>query len=161
MIDGLIAAFDRMLKSDLHPVIIATAISFGFVFIHPFEDGNGRIHRFLIHYILSKLGFTPEGIIFPVSAVMLAEPSQYDACLESFSKPLLKIIDYDLNEDGKLTVNNNTINYYRYFDATFMVEYLYEVISKVIDFELVHELEFILNYDAAKSRISKRSLIKI
>jgi len=35
------------------------------VFLHPFEDGNGRIHRFLIHNILARQGFTPEGVMFP------------------------------------------------------------------------------------------------
>jgi Fic family protein len=40
-------------------VAIAALVAFGFVFIHPFGDGNGRIHRFLIHQVLSTEGFTP------------------------------------------------------------------------------------------------------
>ena len=36
-----------------NPFLIEAAIAYGFVFLHPFEDGNGRIHRFLIHNILS------------------------------------------------------------------------------------------------------------
>src|SRR4029078_9237426 len=44
LMDGLLDSLDRMLKDGSHPVIIAAIISFGFVFIHPFEDGNGRIH---------------------------------------------------------------------------------------------------------------------
>ena len=46
----------RVLESRIDPVVAATVSSFAFVFIHPFEDGNGRIHRFLIHYMLSKRG---------------------------------------------------------------------------------------------------------
>jgi hypothetical protein len=53
-------------------VVIASAISFGFVFVHPFKDGNGRLHRYLIHEQLSTAGFTPKGIVLPVSAVILA-----------------------------------------------------------------------------------------
>jgi len=34
-------------ESDSDPVLMVTLIAFGFVFIHPFEDGNGRIHRYL------------------------------------------------------------------------------------------------------------------
>src|SRR5690606_24178545 len=55
------------------PVIAAAVHVFSFVYIHPFEDGNGRLHRFLIHYVLARLGFTPEGMIFPISAAILAE----------------------------------------------------------------------------------------
>ena len=33
-------------------VIHAAAVAYGFVFLHPFENGNGRIHRFLIDHIL-------------------------------------------------------------------------------------------------------------
>ena len=79
---------ERMIASNLNPVVIAATISFGFVFIHPFEDGNGRLHRFLIHYILSRISFTPPGIIFPISAIMLSNRKKYDQVLESFSRPL-------------------------------------------------------------------------
>jgi Fic family protein len=47
------------------------------------QDGNGRIHRFLIHNILARRKFTPEGLMFPVSAVMLKNPADYDASLEA------------------------------------------------------------------------------
>ena len=55
------------------PVVAAAVSSFAFVFIHPFEDGNGRIHRFLIHHVLSRRGYSPPGVIFPVSAAILRD----------------------------------------------------------------------------------------
>jgi Fic family protein len=36
------------LEGDFDPVLAATLVTFGFVF-HPFADGNGRVHRYLIH----------------------------------------------------------------------------------------------------------------
>ena len=59
LMEGLIAAHDRMTAGGAHAVIHAAAIAYGFVFLHPFEDGNGRIHRFLIHNLLARRGFTP------------------------------------------------------------------------------------------------------
>jgi Fic family protein len=36
-----------------------------FVYIHPFDDGNGRLHRYLIHHVLSRTRFTPAGLVLP------------------------------------------------------------------------------------------------
>ena len=62
----------RVVESRIDPVV-AAAVRFTFVFIHPFEDGNGRIHRFLIHHVLSRRGYSPPGVIFPVSAAILRD----------------------------------------------------------------------------------------
>jgi hypothetical protein len=40
------ARMTQRLKGTLDAVVAAALFAFGFVFIHPFEDGNGRIHRF-------------------------------------------------------------------------------------------------------------------
>lgn len=153
LMEGMFYAYDRMMSSELHPVIIATAISFGFVFMHPFEDGNGRIHRFLIHNILAKRGFTPSGIIFPVSATMLRKIKDYDETLEMFSKPLMPFIDYDLDRNGRMIVKNVTDVYYRYIDMTAIAERLFMFIQETIETDLVSELDFLLDYDKAKLSI--------
>jgi len=72
-------------RKAVSAVVHAAAVAYGFVFLHPFEDGNGRIHRFLIHNVLARRGFTPEGIMFPVSASMLKNLADDDASLEAFS----------------------------------------------------------------------------
>jgi Fic family protein len=158
LMSGLINVLDQTENSNIHPVIIAAFISFGFVFIHPFEDGNGRIHRFLIHYILSRQSFTPDGIIFPVSAVMLQKMKEYDQVLESFSKPLLEnITDYQLTNEGVLTVKQNTKNYYQYLDFTHFAEYLFECIEETLHNHFEKEIEFLINYD--KSKIQMQSVV--
>ena len=53
LIDGLISTNQRLEKDNTFDAVLAAAmIAFGFVFIHPFVDGNGRIHRYLIHHVL-------------------------------------------------------------------------------------------------------------
>jgi Fic/DOC family protein len=54
LIDGM-AAFDRGPAQHLDAVIAAAILAFGFIYVHPFEDGNGRIHRYLIHHVLPLL----------------------------------------------------------------------------------------------------------
>jgi hypothetical protein len=137
----------------LHPVVHAAAIAYGFVFMHPFEDGNGRIHRFLIHNILARRAFTPREIMFPVSAVMLKRRDDYDASLEAFSKPLMSLVDYELNEQGRMTVHNDTVDFYRYIDLTPQAEALFDFIRETIEVELVEELRFLVKYDATKQAI--------
>ena len=73
-------------------VIAAAVITYSFVFLHPFSDGNGRLHRFLIHYVLAYRGFAPDGVVFPISATLLSRPQDYDASLESFSKALMPLV---------------------------------------------------------------------
>ncbi|SMG63106.1 Filamentation induced by cAMP protein Fic [methanotrophic bacterial endosymbiont of Bathymodiolus sp.] len=91
--------------------------------------------------------------MFPVSAVMLKNPADYDASLEAFSRPLLGLIDYQLDEMGQMTVENDTACWYQHMDMTPQAEALYEFVTKTIEEELVEELSFLANYDKTKKAI--------
>ena len=54
LLSGLMETYRLLNESDYDAVLAATLIAFGFVFIHPFEDGNGRIHRYLFHHVLAE-----------------------------------------------------------------------------------------------------------
>ncbi|MFA6785014.1 MAG: Fic family protein, partial [Sphaerochaeta sp.] len=150
---ALIASHKRMKTGNVSPVVHAAVIAYGFVFLHPFEDGNGRIHRFLIHNILSLQKMVPRGLMFPVSAVMLKNPTDYDESLEAFSRPLLQLIDYQLDEMGRMTVENESACWYSYMDMTAQAEALSVFVTKTIEEELVQELSFLANYDTTKKAI--------
>ena len=92
--------------SELDSVIAAAILAFGFVYVHPFEDGNGRIHRYLIHHVLTKRGFNPPGVIFPVSAVILDRIGDYREVLEDYSHRLLPCIEWTPTESGNVQVTN-------------------------------------------------------
>ncbi len=153
LMDGLLASHNRMKESHISPVVHAAVISYGFVFLHPFEDGNGRIHRFLLHNILSLQHMVPHGLMFPISAVLLKNLKDYDASLETFSRPLLQYVDYQLDELGHMTVENETSCWYQYIDMTTQTEALLEFITKTIEEELVEELSFLANYDTTKKAL--------
>jgi len=155
LMEGLIAAHKRMDVNGVSVVIHAAAIAYGFVFLHPFEDGNGRIHRFLIHNILARRGFTPKGVMFPISASMLKNPADYDDSLEAFSRQLMPLVEYSLDEEGRMTVHNDTVRWYRYIDMTHQAEALFRFIDQTIDTELARELAFLSNYDKTKKAIQE------
>ncbi|HSQ42369.1 MAG TPA: Fic family protein [Fibrobacteraceae bacterium] len=150
---GLEESNTRMGNGGIHPVIHAAVLAYGFVFLHPFEDGNGRIHRFLIHNVLARRGYTPSGMVFPVSATMLKHSSDYDASLEAYSKSVLPQIQYTLDDTGKMVVHNETVNLYRFMDLTPQAEALSRFIATTIDEELTTELEFLRHYDATRKML--------
>jgi len=155
LMDGFLAMVESSAGADIDPIVLAAAVAFGFVFIHPFEDGNGRIHRFLIHYILAREGFGAPGLVVPISAAMLAKRAEYDACLESFSKPLMERIDYELAGDGTATVRGHTAGYYRFFDATRMAEALCAWLEAAVEGDLRAELEFLTGFRQATDHIQR------
>jgi Fic family protein len=44
-------------KDRVHPVVLAALVHLKFVTIHPFSDGNGRISRLMMNFVLNKKGF--------------------------------------------------------------------------------------------------------
>lgn len=46
-------------KDELHPVQLAAEFHYKFVCIHPFDDGNGRVARLIMNYILIKNNYPP------------------------------------------------------------------------------------------------------
>ncbi|MET0430600.1 MAG: Fic family protein, partial [Microvirga sp.] len=142
LIEGLVA-FDDTAAQEFDPVIAAAALAFGFVYIHPFEDGNGRLHRYLIHHVLAERGFNPPGVVFPVSAVILDRLVDYRRTLESYSARVLPLIRWEPTEAGNVRVLNETADFYRFFDATPHAEFLYECVERTIEFDLPAETRFL------------------
>jgi len=151
LIDGLIST-NNILKdeNDFDAVLTAAMIAFGFVFIHPFVDGNGRLHRYLIHHILAGKKFSNQGVIFPVSASILNHIDDYRKTLEEFSGPLLELIEWKTTIDHNVEVLNNTIDYYRYFDATPQAEFLYACVEDTITNVIPAEVKYLQGYDEMK-----------
>ncbi|HVB02892.1 MAG TPA: Fic family protein [Chitinophagaceae bacterium] len=139
----------------IYPEIRATVIAFGFVFIHPFEDGNGRLHRFLIHDILVHDGIVPRGLIIPVSAQMLNNIKDYDIILENYSKPLMERIKYNQKDNGEVEVTNayEVEGYFRYPDLTDHCIYLAETIHATLKEDMPNELLFIQRFDEVKKAL--------
>ena len=147
LLPSVIETYELLCKGEFDAVLLASILAFGFVFIHPFEDGNGRIHRYLFHHVLAEKGFVPKGLIFPVSAVILERIDEYRKILEQFSKPRLDHIRWRPTEKNNIEVLNNTIDLYRYFDATVQAEFFFECVEETVNKTLPDEVEYLRKYD--------------
>ena len=153
---GLLETATQLEANSFYPILTAAKIAFGFVFIHPFVDGNGRLHRYLIHHFLAEMKYTPAGIIFPVSAAMLEKLDDYRKVLESYSYPLLDFVQWKKTFDNNVEVLNETIDYYRYFDANKQAEFLFDCVDYTINKIIPEEVSYLQKYDAMKKWLDDR-----
>jgi Fic/DOC family len=150
---GMLAANNRMRDDEIDPILQAAATAFGFVYIHPFQDGNGRVHRCLIHHVLTERKYTPPGMIFPVSSVMLARIDDYRTTLQAHSGPLIEFIEWCPTAERNIEVLNDTADLYRYFDCTEAAEFLYACVRRTVERDLPNEIDHLRRHDEAMTRI--------
>jgi hypothetical protein len=153
LMDAWMVLMRRVADGGVDPVIAAAVSAFAFVFIHPFEDGNGRIHRYLIHHVLAERGFNPPGVVFPVSAAILERIDAYRRVLESYSQRLLPLIEWEPTATFNVRVKNDTGDFYRFFDATPHAEFLYGCVQQTIEQDLPDETAFLRRYDQFRSQV--------
>lgn len=151
LISGLIATSARLEHdADFDAVLAATITAFGFVFIHPFVDGNGRIHRYLIHHVLIRKEYVPRGMIFPVSSIILKRLDEYRRVLEAFSVPRMDMIEWRPDDSNNIEVLNETADLYRYFDVTKQAEFLYDCVRQTFEQTIPEEVDYLEKYDLMK-----------
>ena len=153
LVSNMLQANERMRDTGLDPVLQAAATAFAFVYIHPLQDGNGRLHRCLIHHVLAERKFTPPGMIFPVSSVMLDRIDDYRTTLQAHSHPLMTFIDWRPTPDRNVEVLNDTGDLYRYFDCTDAAEFLYACVLRTVEQDLPKEIDYLRRHDEALSRV--------
>jgi Fic family protein len=153
LMNGLIDANVRMRDDGVDAVLQAASTAFGFVYIHPLQDGNGRLHRCLIHHVLTERKFTPPGMVFPVSSVMLDHIDDYRTTLQSHSGSLMEFIDWRPTPDRNVDVLNDTADLYRYYDCTREAEFLYGCVKRTVEHDLPHEIDYLRRHDEARRKI--------
>ena len=153
LVSGMLTSNERMRQGGIDPVLQASATAFGFVYIHPYQDGNGRLHRCLIHHVLAERKFTPPGVLFPVSSVMLDRIEDYRHTLQRHSAPLMPFIEWRPTPDRNVEVMNDTADLYRYFDCTEEAEFLYACVARTVEHDLPAEIDHLRRHDEAQRRI--------
>ena len=124
--------------------------------VYPEIEGRVRFvlltHAHFDHMLAAKK-FNQENIIFPVSAVLYKNARLYDSMLESFSKKLLPFVDYQLADDGSMTVLNDTADFYRFINFTSIVEKFIDVVEEAIKSELLPELDYLVAWERAREKM--------
>ncbi|URX64352.1 Fic family protein [Luteibacter anthropi] len=168
MLEGL-AVFEQVTKGA-ESLARAAVLAFGFVYIHPMRDGNGRLHRFLINDTLVRDKALPDGVILPVSATITSSAafrSGYDSALEVFSRPFMRrygtsyrfgeLVTY---EDG--TPSNFIFDDYgdarsawRYPDLTEHVQYTARLVAHTVRSEMAEEARVLMVFQRAMENLKE------
>ena len=151
-------------------LVRAAVLSFGFVYVHPMSDGNGRISRFLINDVLRRDRAIPAPFIVPVSATITSTVMSrrgYDQILELFSRPLMRKYAQawrfgaeQVAEDGvhynlQFDAYQDALPAWRYPDMTDHVEYLAQVVQSTIEQEMRKEAGYLRSLRTARERVKQ------
>jgi hypothetical protein len=142
--------------------------SFGFVYLHPMVDGNGRISRFIINDVLRRDRALPAPYILPISAILQKpdlRPLSYDGALELLSRPLMQQyrdhwsfgaeqrggdgVTYNLQFDRY----DDALHVWRYPDLTRHVVFLADALDLTIEQEMRAEAQYLQRHGAARARL--------
>lgn len=141
----------------IDPLIAAAVSSFGFVFIHPFMDGNGRLSRFLFHHGLCRSGRLRDGRLLPVSVAMKRNEAEYLDVLQHFSAPARKRweVEWIGDDDYRLRYRGDD-TLYRYWDATRCVEFGLRMARQALEHDLRQETDFLARFDRVFKAVDAR-----
>jgi len=94
----------KKIKREYHPIELAALISMKFVTIHPFIDGNGRVSRLLMNFIMKKFGYPEINIYMKhrnnyMMAVRKANDKDYELIIDFLIKTIK--INYKFLEELK------------------------------------------------------------
>lgn len=167
MLEGLTTFLDR--TQGQSAVMRSAVAAFGFVYIHPLADGNGRVHRFLINDILRRDGVVKDPMILPVSSLMTSDSAErraYDRILDTISRPLMGMLagHYEFVPTPTLYPDGVRSNFvfrgddiarptWHYMDLTRHVIYLADVLERTIREDMREESLYLRAHAQARAAI--------
>lgn len=167
MLDGLAVFWER--TQGQSAVVRSAVLAFGFVYIHPLADGNGRVHRFLVNDVLRRDGVVKEPMILPVSSLITSDSAErraYDRILDTISRPLMGALaetyefvptqtTYPDGIRSNFVFKGDTIArpVWRYPDLTHHVTYLADVLVRTIREDMREESRYMQRHAQARAAI--------
>lgn len=167
MLEGLRIFLER--TEGQSSVMRSAVAAFGFVYIHPLADGNGRVHRFLVNDILRRDGVVQHPMILPISSLIARAPAEqraYDRILDEISRPLMRSLANSVTFADTQThypdgISSNfefsAIAYarhaWRFLDLTPHTIYLADVLERTIREDMQEESRYLRSHAQARAAI--------
>ncbi|MDR7149819.1 hypothetical protein J2W49_001774 [Hydrogenophaga palleronii] len=142
----------------LDPLVHAAIISFGFVYIHPFMDGNGRLSRFLVHHCLGQSNALPTAFVLPVSVALRRHEDAYLEALHAFSKPARELCHVTWGGDANYAFDwlPEADEAFRFMDLTACVEFTMRMAQVALQKDLLGEAQWLGDFDLVYAQIKAR-----
>lgn len=157
------------------PVMRSTVAAFGFVYIHPLADGNGRVHRFLVNDVLRRDGVVQDPMILPVSSLIASDAAErrgYDRILDAISGPLMRSLagSYRFSETPMFHPDGIASNLvfegseaarpaWRYVDLSPHVAYMADVLQRTIREDMREESRYLRSH--AQARLAVKEVVEM
>ena len=158
----LMDGFMRMANAqdDVPPLVKAALVSFGFVFLHPFMDGNGRISRLLAHHTLQAKGVMPDingnPALLPLSVAMKKNEKAYLSTLEAFSLPVRQLWRVMYIGEGDFVVDfQSSPLVYAHWAGQKAAEFVTACAAEALQQTLMDEALYLQAYDQAFAQIDQ------
>lgn len=169
MLNGLQVFLER--TAGQSTVMRSAVAAFGFVYMHPLADGNGRVHRFLINDVLRRDGAVAAPMVLPVSSLISSDAADrraYDGILDSISAPLMRAVTgkYTFTPSQTVYADGIRSNFvfsgdevarpvWRYLDLTSHVAYLADVLERTVKEDMREESRYLRSHAQARAAIKE------
>ncbi|MDO5104007.1 MAG: Fic family protein [Lautropia sp.] len=158
LMDGLMQLANA--EDAVPPLIKAALISFGFVYLHPFMDGNGRLSRLLMQHTLRQKRVLPDmpgaNAILPLSVIMKQQENDYLQTLEAFSQPLRSLWDVRFIDQGSFHFEfRSTPFVYAHWQGGAAARFITRCARQALQDSLMGEAAYLKAYDRAYRAIDQ------
>jgi len=151
LLDGLFAAHQRLLDSEVPPVAHAAILSFGLIYIHAFQDGNGRLSRYALQHVLAERGMVPSDVVLPVSKAIWRDVDGYHEVFKANDAARMPFIEWSPTHNGNVVVGNDTADLYRFTDMTREAAFMAQRVAATLKNDLPKEIVEVRQRDRAVS----------
>lgn len=157
LMNGLMRVANQR-SDNVEALVHAAVVSFAFVFIHPFMDGNGRLSRYLIHHCLGQSGRLPPQFLLPISVAMKRHEAEYLQALTAFSKPARQLcqVMWAGDEHYRYEWVAEADTWFRHMDLTEAVTFTLAMAQASLDTHMRQEVAFLGLFDRVKRHINER-----